>query len=105
MPRLPRTVLCFVDTHSGETVYVTKNSAAAHAALASLFRKLPPAPSYTVDVRGPESRAVFPVRRAAVARLFGMAQLRFSRLAGKPDAIGPVVDRNDPATPHRYPLQ
>lgn len=75
-----RAVLQFVDPATGVTVEATRTGPLAYARFQRLFRQLPPRPCYTLEVRGPISRAVFPVSRAAVLRLFTLPGVQVRRI-------------------------
>lgn len=75
-----RTVLQFVDPTTGLTVQATRTGPLAYARFRGLFRQMPARPCYTLEVRGPISRAVFPVSRAALVRLFAIPGLQIRRI-------------------------
>lgn len=81
---VPRSVLQLVDPATGWTVEVRRTSPLQARRWVDRFPGLPAGPCYTCEVRGPISRSVYPIPRAAVRRLLAIPQLLVRRIAPSP---------------------
>lgn len=83
----PRSVLQLVDPTTGWTVEVRRTGPLQRRRWQGRFPGLPAGRCYTCEVRGPISRSVYPVSRAAVRRLLAIPQLVVRRLAPSPRSV------------------
>lgn len=83
----PRSVLQFVDPATGWTVEVRRTGPLQYRRWVGRFAGLPNRPCYTCEVRGPISRSVYPIPRAAVRRLLAIPQLAVRRIAPSPRSV------------------